>query len=60
MPKGCRFYDRCPHAMKRCLEEKPLLKPIEDKQSHSIRCFLYEKEEQDYENKKLAEKEVSS
>ncbi|MCO7174955.1 ABC transporter ATP-binding protein [Sporolactobacillus kofuensis] len=59
MPKGCRFYDRCPHAMQRCLEEKPQLKPIEDKQSHSIRCFLYEKEEQDYENKKKA-KEVNS
>ncbi|WP_018660766.1 ABC transporter ATP-binding protein [Heyndrickxia acidiproducens] len=42
MPKGCRFYDRCPFAMDRCLEEQPKLKPIKDRQSHSIRCFLYD------------------
>lgn len=60
MPKGCRFYDRCPFAMKRCLEEKPELRPIEDKNPHSIRCFLYEKEEREFEEKKQDEKEVLS
>ncbi|MFT8319245.1 MAG: ABC transporter ATP-binding protein [Sporolactobacillus sp.] len=60
MPKGCRFCARCPYAMERCKTEQPELRSIEDKQSHSLRCFLYEKEENAYAEKVQAEKEVSS
>ncbi|MFX3619534.1 MAG: ABC transporter ATP-binding protein [Sporolactobacillus sp.] len=60
MPKGCRFCARCPYAMERCKTEQPELRAIEDKQSHSLRCFLYEKEEDAYAEKVQAEKEVSS
>ncbi len=27
-PSGCHFHPRCPHAMKRCAEEQPMLKEI--------------------------------
>jgi peptide/nickel transport system ATP-binding protein len=39
MPKGCRFYDRCPHAMERCKKELPKLY---QKGNSSVRCFLYD------------------
>ncbi|GER75092.1 ABC transporter ATP-binding protein [Weizmannia acidilactici] len=42
MPKGCRFYDRCPFAMEKCRTDQPELKPMKDKKPHSIRCFLYD------------------
>ncbi|MEM4275419.1 MAG: ABC transporter ATP-binding protein [Candidatus Nitrosocaldaceae archaeon] len=35
---GCKFYQRCMHAMDRCKRE-PNLVEIEDK--HSVACFLY-------------------
>ena len=38
--KGCRFYARCPHAMKRCKEEDPTLFKVGD--GHQVRCFLVE------------------
>ncbi|WP_100486974.1 ABC transporter ATP-binding protein [Sporolactobacillus pectinivorans] len=59
MPEGCRFYARCPFAMDKCLGEKPELRSIKDKKLHSIRCFLYEKEEEEFENKEKTGKEVS-
>jgi peptide/nickel transport system ATP-binding protein len=42
LPKGCRFYERCPHAMDVCKEDPPLIK-IND---GYVRCWLYEKDEQ--------------
>jgi len=39
-PPGCRFYDRCPHAMEVCKQD-----PIEFKRKTGyVRCWLYEKE----------------
>ncbi|MFT8872072.1 MAG: ABC transporter ATP-binding protein [Sporolactobacillus sp.] len=58
MPKGCRFFDRCPYAMARCKDEKPELRPIADKKQHSIRCFLYEKEEAAFADKQQPKEEV--
>ena len=40
-PKGCRFYDRCAHAMDVCKQEPPLIK-IKD---GYVRCWLYENEQ---------------
>ena len=37
-PKGCRFYDRCSHAMDVCKQEPPLIKINEG----YVRCWLYE------------------
>lgn len=37
-PKGCRFYDRCPHAMDVCKQDPPLIK-IKD---GFVKCWLYE------------------
>lgn len=40
-PKGCRFYDRCPHAMDICKQEPPVIR-IKD---GYVRCWLYENEQ---------------
>lgn len=40
-PKGCRFYDRCPHAMDTCRQEPPLIKNGEG----YVRCWLYENQQ---------------
>ncbi len=37
-PSGCRFYDRCPHAMDVCKQDPPLIR-IKD---GFVRCWLYE------------------
>ena len=39
MPEGCRFSNRCPYCVERCMKEKPLLK---DYDGHQIRCFRCE------------------
>lgn len=39
-PIGCRFSDRCPHAMDKCRESNPELREIEP--GHNVRCYLYE------------------
>ncbi|WP_246942287.1 ABC transporter ATP-binding protein [Bacillus pinisoli] len=39
-PEGCRFYDRCPHAMDTCKEQNPEL--IEHETDHFVRCYLYD------------------
>lgn len=39
-PIGCRFSDRCPHAMDKCREKNPELREIEP--GHKVRCYLYE------------------
>jgi peptide/nickel transport system ATP-binding protein len=38
-PPGCRFYDRCPHAMPVCNQQKPPV--IEIEKDHEVACFLY-------------------
>lgn len=44
LPKGCRFAPRCPKAFARCYEEKPEM--IHFKGERSVRCFLYEENEE--------------
>ena len=36
--KGCRFYERCPHAMEKCKNEPPKIKT----ESGYVLCWLYE------------------
>jgi len=43
LPKGCKFWPRCSHAMERCKSEEPRLLRIGDR--HQVRCFLYEGEQ---------------
>jgi peptide/nickel transport system ATP-binding protein len=42
MPAGCRFHDRCPHAMERCETEPPALLPIAGTAAHEVCCWLYD------------------
>jgi peptide/nickel transport system ATP-binding protein len=42
IPSGCRFRERCPHAMDRCAAEPPALVPVAGKTTHSVRCWLYD------------------
>jgi len=37
-PQGCRFYDRCPHAMEKCRKDPPAFKT----NSGYVLCWLYE------------------
>ncbi len=37
-PQGCRFYDRCPHAMEKCKKDPPKFKT----DSGYVSCWLYE------------------
>ncbi|MGB9759605.1 MAG: ABC transporter ATP-binding protein [Thermoproteota archaeon] len=39
-PSGCKFHPRCPHKMRKCIENAPSLKEV--KPGHFTRCFLYE------------------
>jgi peptide/nickel transport system ATP-binding protein len=39
--KYCRFYDRCPYRMDRCLEAHP---DFYGPKEHPVRCYLYEKD----------------
>ncbi len=38
-PKGCRFHNRCDHAMDICTKEKP--RTVEADKEHFVQCFLY-------------------
>ncbi|MFC1534479.1 ABC transporter ATP-binding protein [Thermodesulfobacteriota bacterium] len=38
-PRGCRFQNRCPHAMQGCEIESPPLKSLGNE--HSVSCYLY-------------------
>jgi oligopeptide/dipeptide ABC transporter ATP-binding protein len=37
LPKGCTFFERCPEAEKRCQQEEPELRPVEDE--HLVKCW---------------------
>ena len=39
-PKGCRFFNRCPHCTERCKQEKPGTYMAAE--NHAVSCFLYE------------------
>lgn len=41
-PKGCRFSDRCPYVMEKCISATPELRKIAPE--HEVRCHLYEEE----------------
>ena len=38
--QGCKFYQRCPHAMERCLTSPPPVYPVGEKQFAA--CYLYD------------------
>jgi peptide/nickel transport system ATP-binding protein len=38
-PKGCRFHDRCPYAMDKCVKEKPEF--VTPTKGHQVLCHLY-------------------
>jgi peptide/nickel transport system ATP-binding protein len=40
LPRGCRFYDRCPAANDRCASDHPELTSVGNKRP--VRCFLYD------------------
>ena len=42
LPRGCRFQNRCPHAMARCSASMP--QPVHRTPDHWARCFLLEPE----------------
>jgi oligopeptide/dipeptide ABC transporter ATP-binding protein len=37
--KGCKFHERCPHVMQKCVESRPKLSAYET--DRRVRCFLY-------------------
>jgi peptide/nickel transport system ATP-binding protein len=39
-PEGCRFHNRCDHAMDMCRKHKPAPKQVEG--NHTVSCFLYQ------------------
>jgi oligopeptide/dipeptide ABC transporter ATP-binding protein len=39
LPKGCKFFERCPVSKKTCRLEEPELRPVRD--GHLVRCWLY-------------------
>ena len=40
MPDGCRFMDRCPHAMEKCRRMPPPVR-LGGAQEHTVRCWLH-------------------
>jgi oligopeptide transport system ATP-binding protein len=40
LPPGCRFYNRCPYRMDRCLAVEPELQSLDS--THAVACHLYE------------------
>jgi oligopeptide transport system ATP-binding protein len=40
LPRGCRFYNRCPRRMDRCRAVEPELKVVDS--GHAVACYLYE------------------
>lgn len=50
-PKGCRFSDRCPHVMEKCLESNPQL--LSSGTGHYVRCYLYEEGSSKHDENKV-------
>ncbi|WAA09307.1 ABC transporter ATP-binding protein [Fervidibacillus albus] len=48
-PKGCRFSDRCPYVMDECHKAIPELLEVEP--DHKVRCFLYDGDHQENDNR---------
>ncbi|MBM7551647.1 ABC transporter ATP-binding protein [Thalassobacillus pellis] len=46
LPQGCRFQDRCPFVMDKCLAQQPELLPAESEQ-HTVACWLEEEGQPD-------------
>ncbi|MCG8634015.1 MAG: ABC transporter ATP-binding protein [Desulfobacterales bacterium] len=40
LPPGCKFVNRCPHAMEICEKEEPELESVEP--GHKVRCWLHQ------------------
>ena len=58
MPNHCYFYDRCNRKSPKCKEGYPELRQISD--THSVACYTYEKELNEYEAKKVTPKKSAS
>ena len=43
LPEGCKFCDRCDHAMEVCHKQNPSV--YEPEEGHTVRCFLVKKED---------------
>lgn len=43
LPEGCKFCDRCDHAMEVCRKQSPSV--YEPEEGHTVRCFLAKKED---------------
>ncbi len=41
MPKGCKFWPRCPFAMDECKNSRP---DLYESENHKVRCFLFKDE----------------
>ena len=39
LPTGCRFQNRCPHRIARCIEEQPPIEPVAE--SHDVACHVW-------------------
>lgn len=40
LPPGCRFSPRCPASQQRCIDEMPILVPMQDEGHHRAACFF--------------------
>ncbi len=40
LPKGCRFFPRCPYEPDEARENHPELETVADETDHSVRCYL--------------------
>lgn len=50
-PVGCRFADRCPHAMKVCIDKEPDYEEVD--RDHPVRCWLHQEVENDADREKV-------
>ncbi|SOC42894.1 ABC transporter ATP-binding protein [Salinicoccus kekensis] len=50
-PIGCRFADRCPHAMRVCIEREPAYEEVEN--HHHVKCWLHQEVENERDREKV-------